>query len=463
LRAYFEGRSLPKFDFDDIRPKGTPLRTAGGVAPGPEPLRDALYRVNRLLERVDDGVRLSSLQVHDICCFLADAVRAGGIRRSAMIALFSVDDEDMLSCKAGNFLEDHPQRQRANNSAVILRHRVQRPDFDVLWERMQVSNAGEPGLFFSNSSEWGLNPCGEVSLRSHQFCNLTTVNFATVQDQQDLEQRVRAASMIATLQATYTDFHYLREDWQTVTEREALIGVSLNGLARPDLQEFDLTAAAKVVKDTNAEFAAILGINRAARTTVVKPDGTCALVLQNSSGIHAWHAPYFLRRMQLAKSESLYGYLASAAPGLVEDDLQKPQRDAFVVVPVKAPEGAQLRTEPAIDLMQRVTHVYDTWIVPGHRKGQNTNNVSTTVSVRPDEWDTVGNWVWENRNRFTAMAFLPYDGGVYTQAPFEDIMQTEYDARVQAIPPIDLSLVTEWQDATSLQSEPACAGGACAL
>lgn len=445
----------------DIRPKGSPLKTAGGKAPGPEPLRLCLERVQSILESKPDGSKLTSLEVHDINCHIADAVLSGGIRRSSMISLFDVDDELMLEAKHGEWWIDNPQRALANNSAVIVRHKVKKEIFDSIWNMMHLSNAGEPGFFFTNDKEFGINPCAEVSLRPYQFCNLTTINVSNVENQDDLNERARAAAFIATLQAGYTDFHYLREVWKSTTEKEALIGVSMTGIASHSILSLDLKEAAAVVKKENERVAKMIGINKAARCTVVKPEGTTSLLLGSSSGVHSWHADYYIRRMRVLKNESIYHYFSRYHPELLEDDQMKPERQAIISIPIKAPDGAITRQETALELLSRVSRVWEDWVREGHRKGDNVNNVSTTVSVREGEWEDVKNWMWENRDRFTALSVLPYDGGSYVQAPFEEIDEFTYHRLVSKLLPVDFSAVKEYQDETSAAKELACAGNAC--
>ena len=287
MRSYFEGTSTINFDFSDIRPKGARLVTSGGKAPGPEPLKICIRQIKSILNEKKDGDQLSPIEVHDIVCHIADAVLAGGIRRAALISLFSADDQDMLACKSGSWWEKNPQRARANNSAVIVRHRVDKAFFKDVWERIEKSNSGEPGIYFTNDKEWGCNPCCEIGLRPFQFCNLCEVNVSDVRDQEDLNNRVRAAAFLGTLQASYTDFHYLRPVWRRTTEREALLGVSLTGIGSNKAQHLDLEQAAKIAVDENKRVAEIIGIKPAARVTTIKPAGTSSLVLGCSSGIHA--------------------------------------------------------------------------------------------------------------------------------------------------------------------------------
>lgn len=461
MRAYFNGESNPEFDYSDIRPKGALLKTSGGKAPGPQPLKDCIYNIRKILDAKEPDSKLTPLEAHDIMCFIANAVLSGGIRRSAMIALFSIDDEQMLTCKFGNWFELNPQRARANNSVVVLRHKIKRKKFLELWAKIQASGSGEPGIFFSNNQEWGINPCAEISLRSNQFCNVCSVNTVDVKDQKELEARVRAAALIGTLQAGYTDFHYLRDIWKETTDKEALLGVSLAGIASGSVLKLDLKAAAGVVKAENKRVAKLIGINAAARLTCVKPDGTTSLVLGSSSGIHAWHAPYYIRRITLNKEEPIFWYLENKLPELIEDDLLLPNTDAKLMIPMKAPDNAIFRTEPALDLLERIKKVSQDWIQPGHRTGQNSHNVSATVSVKPDEWDSTGEWMWTNRKHYTSLSVLPADLGTYKQAPHEDCTEETYLKMLPLLKEIHLNKIKEFQDNTNVKGEDACGGGAC--
>ena len=231
VKSYFFGGSSIKFDFSDIRVKGSKLITSGGKAPGPQPLKECIVKIQGIFDNKIDGDQLTPLEVYDITCHLADAVLAGGIRRAALICLFSADDNDMISCKSGNWWELNSHRGRSNNSAVLLRHKITREYFMDLWKRIELSNAGEPGVYLSNDKDWLVNPCCEIALRPFQFCNLCEVNVSDVTTQEDLNNRVKTAAFIGTLQASYTDFHYLRPIWQRTTEKEALIGVSMTGIA----------------------------------------------------------------------------------------------------------------------------------------------------------------------------------------------------------------------------------------
>jgi ribonucleoside-triphosphate reductase len=465
IRSYFFGGSRLRFDYSDIRPKGARLVTSGGKAPGPQPLKECLVRVEGVLSEKADGAKLSAIEVHDIVCYIADAVLAGGIRRAALISLFSADDNEMIACKAGNWWETNSQRGRANNSAVLLRHRVTKEFFLDLWARVEASNAGEPGIYLSNDKDWGTNPCCEIGLRPFQFCNLTEVNVSNVKDQADLEERVQAAAFIGTLQAGYTDFHYLRNVWQRTTEKDALIGVSMTGIASGRVLEDDinLTQAAKVVKTENARVADAIGINHAARTTCVKPAGTTSLALGTSSGIHAWHNDYYIRRIRVGKNEPIYWHLAIHHPELVEDEYFRPHDTAVISVPQRAPEGSILRDESAFQLLRRVKKITKEWVSPGKRSGQNGHNVSATISLHENEWTDAGEWMWDNRNSYNGLAVLPHNGGTYRQAPFEDCSKEKFEAMMATLENVDLTKIVEEDDNTDLKGEAACAGGACEI
>jgi ribonucleoside-diphosphate reductase alpha chain len=463
VKSYFKGTSRIRFDFSDIRPKGARLVTSGGKAPGPQPLRECLVKVKGILDSKDEGDQLSSIEVHDIVCHIADAVLAGGIRRAALISLFSADDQAMLAAKAGSWWETNPQRGRANNSVVIMRHRIDKDTFMDLWDRVKQSGAGEPGFYFTNDKDYGCNPCCEISLRPFQFCNLTEINVSDIETQEDFENRSRAASIIGTLQAAYTDFHYLRPVWQRNTEKDYLIGVSMTGIASGRVLKLDMPKAAEIVKITNADIAEKIGIKPAARCTTVKPAGTTSLTLGTSSGIHAWHNDYYVRRIRVGKNESIYQYLLINHPELVEDEYFRPHDTAVISVPQKAPEGSITRHETALELLDRVKTVHLNWVKKGHRSGQNTNNVSATITIKPDEWVEVGEWMWENKNNYNGLSVLPYSEHSYKQAPFEDCEQETYEKLLTTLVEVNLDNVIEIEDNTNLKGEAACAGGACEI
>lgn len=777
IKSYFNGSSSIRFDYSDIRPKGSRLITSGGKAPGPEPLRIALEKIRSLLDQKNDGEQLRPIEVHDVICHIADAVLAGGIRRAALISLFSANDDEMVSSKFGSWWELNPQRGRANNSAVLLRSKVTEEFFKELWKKIELSNAGEPGIYLSHDKDWGTNPCVtgdtlvavadgrnavsikqlaeenytgpvysiqtqtgqvvtsycsrvwktrenaelvkvtlddgsefrctpdhlimlrngnyipakdleegvslmpfnskqrtdgrsyrmiqsntgrdiaqyahvaqyydivkvgydkqhihhidgdgtndlpsnleainasehnrmhmlgkqnayhkmsesqlrswkdkqskrqsgagntnsngitseelysmcfnmtlkmgrplkrkeildtcgvkflskgrlndmgvnsvgelsqrlystinhkvtsveyltqtedvydmtvegthnfgiitstqddkainssgvfihnccEIALRPFQFCNLCEVNVSDVESQEDLDERVKAAAFIGTLQAGYTDFHYLRPVWQRTTEKDALLGIGMTGIGSGKIMKLDVKSTAAIAKKENERVAGLLGIKKAARVTTVKPAGTSSLTLGCSSGIHAWHNDFYLRRVRVGKNEAIYKHLVDNHPELVEDEYFRPHDTAVISVPQKAPEGSILRTESPLELLERVKWFSQNWIKPGHRNGMNTHNISATVSIREHEWDSVGKWMWENREYFNGLSVLPFDGGNYTQAPFEDITEEKYNDLVGVLHDIDLSEVIEHDDETDLSGEIACGGGSCEI
>jgi ribonucleoside-diphosphate reductase alpha chain len=339
----------------------------------------------------------------------------------------------------------------------------------------------------------------EIALRPYQFCNLCEINASNIESQEDLEERVKAASLIGTLQAGYTNFHYLRDIWKRTTEKDALIGVGMTGIGSGTVLKYDLEAAAKVVMKENARVAKLIGINKSARTTTVKPSGTSSLVLGTASGIHAWHNDYYIRRIRVGKNEAIYTYLSIYHPELIEDEYFKPKEQAVISVPVKAPEGSIFRFESPMSLLERVRLFNTKWVKSGHRDGQNTHNVSVTVSIKKEaekvsklddngiqlldsnsqpimedrrdadgnviykinEWPAIGEWMWANRTTFNGISVLPYDGGTYLQAPFTDCSKDTYDKMMKSLSNIDLTKVIEMTDNTNLSGEAACSGGAC--
>ena len=452
-----------EFDLSDIRQKGALLITAGGKAPGPEPLRIALVKIEAILRNKADRTKLTDLECHDIQCHIADSVLAGGIRRAAMISLFDLDSSAMLNSKAGSWWEENPQRGRANNSVVLVRHKIDKKTFDKVWERIEASGSGEPGIYLTNDKDWGTNPCCEIALRPNQFCNLTEINMSDIEDQNDFNARSSAASFLGTLQAAYSDFHYLRDIWRKNTEKDALLGVSMTGIASKSNLELNYEEAANHVKETNKGIASMLGINAAARTTAVKPAGTTSLVLGTSSGIHAWHNDYYIRRMRLGKNEAIYSYLAINHPELLEDEYFNPTLQSVISVPQMAPEGAITRYESTLDLLERVKLISKDWVKPGHVKGNNTHNVSCTVSVRDDEWKIIGEWMWANKDYYNGLSVLPYNGGTYKQTPFEDCTKEVYEKMMLALKDVDLSGVIEVQDNTNFTDAVACGAGGCEI
>ena len=467
LKSYLGyAKSKPRFDFSDIRPKGARLVTAGGKAPGPEPLRRCLHEIELILDRKNNNDKLTPLECHDILCHIADSVLAGGIRRSAMISLFSADDKEMLSCKSGKWYELNSQRGRANNSVVLLRHKATESFFNNLWKNVQASGFGEPGFYWTHDKEWGTNPCCEIALRPNTFCNLCELNGSNLESIEDFNERSKVAAFFGTLQAGFTDFHYLRDVWKRNTEKDALIGVGITGICNGVINNYtadELKQGAEVVKQENIRVAALIGINKAARCTTVKPSGTSSCVLGTSSGIHAWHSEYYIRNIQCAVGDNLYNFFNENHPELIKI-MEWDPNSAVIACPQHAPQNAVLREdETAQTMLERVNLFNMNWVREGYNSGQNHNNVSATVSIKEEEWDTVGKWMWDKRDNYNGLSVLPYDGGMYKNAPFETCSKEEYERLMNIIDknPIDLTKIVEEEDNTNLNDQVACAGGAC--
>tara|TARA_R110002050_G_scaffold164481_1_gene294557 strand:- start:17706 stop:19586 length:1881 start_codon:yes stop_codon:yes gene_type:complete len=462
FRSYTgELSQTPRFIYDDIRPKGSLLKTSGGRAPGSAPLRKCLVIIESILSNKNNNSKLTTIEAHDILCHIADAVLSGGIRRAAMISLFSIDDMNMINSKAGQFWESNPQRARANNSAVILRHKIDKETFTDLWKRIEGTGTGEPGLYFTNDKDWGTNPCCEIALRPYQFCNLTECNVSNVEGQDDLNARVKAATFLGTLQASYTDFHYLRSIWKKTTEKDALLGVSMTGLASNKTSQLDITGSVQIAKEENKRVAKILGVNEAARLTCIKPSGTASCVLGTSSGIHAWHSPFYIRRIRVNNDEPIAMYLQANHPELMELDSFNPD-GSCISIPQKAPINAiTSKDEDVFSFLERVKDASLRWVRPGHENGQNTHNVSATVYINDGQWEEVGNWMWLNRHFYNGLSCFPFDEKAYPQPPFEACDEETYDKMMQSLNKLDLSNVIETNDSTDFGNNPACAGGAC--
>ena len=464
MKAYFHGASMPRFDFSDIRSKGSRLVTSGGKAPGSAPLERALFEIALILRKTPRGYKLRPIDVFDINCHIANAVLAGGIRRSATIALFDHYDEDMLTSKNTENLDGNTQRYRANISAVLHRKKTNKEDFDRVFDRLQVGNTGEPGFFWTSDYNVGTNPCAEISVNDMGLCNLTEVNLSIIKTQEELEDRVKSAAFIGTLQAGYTDFFYLRDGWKKTAERDALLGVSLTGIASCTvLDELDFKKAAKVAIKENKRVAEIIGINEAKRVTTVKPSGTTSLSLRTSSGIHGWHSPYYIRRQKFSKSEPIYTYLKGQLPDCVVDDLENPTASGVLEIPVKSPTGARFRDEGAFNLLERGGKFNTEWVASGHVEGVNKHNVSCTISVKQDEWNSTKNWMWDNRRDYAGVALFPYWDADLPQLPFEEITEEEYLKREAFLKDIELTDIIETEDGTDLTGEIACGGAGCEI
>jgi ribonucleoside-diphosphate reductase alpha chain len=460
--SYFLGTPKPIFDYNLIRPKGSRLKTTGARAPGPDGLK-------AMLELFESKIKLAAyrklkpIEVHDLVCILSDCVRSGGIRRSALISLFDRDDVEMLTSKHGEWWKEHPYRARANNSAVLPRQNVTEEEFNYIFEMCETSGSGEPGFSWTNDTNMGWNPCHEISLNAHQFCNLTTINVSTVRDKADLLKRAHYASLLGTVQAAYTNFPLLRPIWKETTEREALLGVSMTGVADnlSVLTDEAIVEAAKKVLEANENTAKIIGINVAARATAIKPEGTASCVLASSSGVHDRHDDFYIRRIRMGKDDPLYKYLLNKVPELCEDDKMS-ITEGIISIPQKSPVGAFSRANnTALGLAERAVRLNKLWVHSGYRSGPNNHNVSTTITVKKDEWNPLKKYMWENRNEYSGISLLPYDDFTYEQMPFESCDEQKFEEMKKLIKNIDLSEIKESDDNTSRTEALACVAGVC--
>jgi ribonucleoside-triphosphate reductase (thioredoxin) len=460
-----------RFVYSSIRERGSSLST-GGTASGPESLRVMHENIRALLRRAI-GRKLTPIEAHDVMCLMADVVVVGGVRRAALISLFDRHDEKMMAAKLGTWWETHPYRARANNSAVILRTASTFSDDlrDVLGACFS-SQCGEPGISLTNDPDYGFNPCHEISLRNGQLCNLSEVNAASCASPQEFYAAVESAAIIGTLQASYTDFPYLQPKWRENCERDALLGVSITGQAQvwPLLcQPGILRTAAHIAVETNRLWAKRLGIRPAARVTTTKPSGTTSAWLGTTSGIHAAHAEFFLRRVRVDRNDEFGRYFTNHfgvgdanSGSFIENDAFSPE-NVVITVPMRMTGSIRRNQESATALMDRAKHVYSNWILPGHVEGPNTHNVSLTVPYLPEEENEVLDWMRRNRDSWSGISLLPYNGGTYQQAPFEEITAEEFELRSISTPKVDFAGLrfAERAPDTEVIREMACAGGAC--
>jgi ribonucleoside-triphosphate reductase (thioredoxin) len=499
LRSYYEG-FVVEFNYDNIRGRGEPIRTAGGKAPGHLPLKKALLKIEDKLKQAS-GRKLRPIEVYDIVMYIAGAVLAGGVRRSATLCLFSLDDEEMATAKTGTWFETNPQRAYSNNSALLTRSEVTKEAFLKLFERQK--EFGEPGFYFSAHPDYGANPCVEIGLypkvvvrdediqglrklgyhgelkagtelSGWQMCNLTTINGRLAVDEANFYRLCRNASIIGTLQAAYTHIPYLGPVTRFINERESLLGVSICGiLDNPDvlLDKDILSRGAEVVSATNLLFSRLVDINPAARTTCVKPEGTASLLLECGSGIHPHHSKRYFRRVQINRLDPVYSHFRGINPHMCEKSVYNPSTDDVITFPVEAPQGALCRHDlSALDFLEKVRFVQKYWVeagtahenvAPGLR-----HNVSNTVSVREDEWDAVEEHIWANRDHYTGIALLHDTGDkVYAQAPREEVATQDDIVKWNKLEyqPVDYRSLHEDADHTKLQDVVACAGGACEI
>jgi ribonucleoside-diphosphate reductase alpha chain len=466
---------VPKWDVSAVRPAGTRLKTFGGRASGPEPLVE-LFKYVVAKFKAAQGRKLFSLEAHDILCKIGEVVVVGGVRRSAMISLSDLGDDRMAHAKAGNWWDGNGQRALANNSAVY----DVKPDvgqFMREWSNIYESHSGERGIFNRYASEiqagkngrralgkeWGTNPCSEIILRPYQFCNLSSVIVRADDTVESLKEKVAVATILGTFQSTLTNFPYLRKVWQTNTEEERLLGVSMTGILDNTLlnNAYDkglperLEELKTVAVETNKNLAAELGINASAAITCVKPEGTVSQLTGTASGIHPQHSAYFIRRVRSDAKDPLTQFLKdSGFPW--EPCVMKPESTAIFSFPMKTPEGARLRED-----LSAIEHL-DLWLT--FQRHWCEHKPSVTISVNENEWPKVGAWTWENFDEITGVSYLPMDGGTYRQAPYESIDQALYEKLVSEMPTsIDWEGMVEKTDNVEGAQMLACTAGICEI
>lgn len=495
LDSYLSGTYI-EFSYHKIRPEGSPLVVSGGKAPGHRGLKIALERVREILDRAQ-GRKMRPVECHRIMCHLADAVLSGGVRRSSLISLFSFEDSEMLYLKTGNWFPNEPWLANANNSVVLKRDDVKKKQFKKIFQ--MTRQWGEPGFYFTNSYDYATNPCAEIGLNpvlvvdelvkslaekkgiplsigerytGFSFCNLCELNASKFTSLEDFLEAAEAATFIGTLQASYTDLPYLGWVSELIAERDALLGIGMTGIMdAPEIAlnpEYQRIVANKV-KEWNAEVAKLIGIQPAARTTTVKPSGTSSLRLGCvGSGIHFHHGKRYFRRVTANENEPVFQYFRKQNPHMC---VRKPNGDSVIEFVVEAPEGAKLKTDyGAIEFLDMVKSTQVNWVQEGTARTEHSpglsHNVSNTVEVKPEEWDKVCEYLWDNRDCFTGVSFLPSSGDKdYAFAPMERISTPGDEARWNAIlenyTPVDYSLMVEEEDTTNLKGEGACIAGAC--
>jgi len=430
------------FDYSNIREKGSQLSSGVGKAPGFEPLQNGLEKIRELLDQcVENGrKKLRPIDAYDIVMHSSDAVLSGGVRRSASLALFSANDQEMAKAKTGNWYVDNPQRARSNNSALLLKDDTTLEQFTKLME--SVKEFGEPGFIWSDSTEMTFNPCVEVGMwpvdektgkSGWQGCNLSTINCSSVSDEEDFYERCKAAAIIGTLQAGFTKLDYLGEISNNIFEREALLGVSLTGIMEKHelvLTEKVLKAGAKIAVETNKELSKKININQAARVTCLKPEGTSSSMLGTSSGIHPHHAKRYIRHVQANILEAPYQHFKNYNPHACEKSSWSANNtDEVIKFPVEVPDGSKLKNQlPAVEMLSVVKDTQKNWVHSGKNRSLCTqdflsHNVSNTVTVKPDEWQDVTKYIYQNRKYFAGISLIPQSGDKdYPQAPFTTVL-----------------------------------------
>ena len=474
LIALLYSGEIAKWDISKVRPAGERLKTFGGRASGPRPLEE-LFRFTVSKFKGAVGRRLSSIECHDILCKIGEVVVVGGVRRSAMISLSELEDDRMRHAKSGNWWEQNGQRALANNSATY----EAKPDIGQFlqeWTSLYHSHSGERGIFSRAASksqaakngrrnpnyEFGTNPCSEIILRPYQFCNLTEVVVRAEDTLETLANKVRLATILGTFQATMTHFPYLRKVWQKNTEEERLLGVSLTGILDNEWMGKVCESTAKnleqlrqITVDTNVQYSSVLGIPQSAAITCVKPSGTVSQLVNSASGIHTRHSPYYIRRVRGDKKDPLSQFMVNAGIP-AEDCVMRPESTVVFSFPQKAPEGA--RTREALTALQHL----DLWMQ--YQRYWCEHKPSVTISVKENEWMDVGAWVWNNFDEISGISFLPWDGGTYRQAPYEECDEDQYKALLDKMPAtITWDVLSEQDDNVEGAQMLACVSGTCEI
>ena len=475
---------IPQWDMSKIRPAGSPLKTFGGRASGPEPL-EALFNFTVNVFKNANGRKLSSIECHDIVCKIAEIVVVGGVRRSALISLSNLSDDRMRAAKHGQWWTTEPQRALANNSACY----TEKPDIGVFmdeWKALYESKSGERGIFNRESAvkmaeksgrrntedyDFGTNPCSEIILRNREFCNLSEVVVRVTDTRKTLLEKVRLATILGTFQSTLVNFKYVSSAWRKNCEEERLLGVSLTGIMDNPLtngkEYFERTQAHKlptILQDlrneavrTNAEFAKKIGINQSVAVTCIKPSGTVSQLVDAASGIHARHNPYYIRTVRGDKKDPLTKMMMDAGFP-VEDDAMNPSHTSVFSFPMKVDEGAVFRTDlTAIEQLEL-------WLT--YQKYWCEHKPSVTISVKEDEWFDVGAWVYKHFDYMSGVSFLPFTEHTYKQAPYQDIKKEEYELLLEQMPKeVEWSKLSEYEktDMTIGSQELACAAGGCEI
>ena len=475
LIALLYAGELPKWDVSKVRPKGARLKVFGGRASGPEPLVSLFEFVTNKFKGAA-GRKLSSLECHDIMCKIGEVVVVGGVRRSAMISLSDLSDDRMRHAKAGAWWEREKQRALANNSAAYnVKPTV--GEFMSEWLALYQSYSGERGIFSrdaaistvkkngrrDSSYEFGTNPCSEIILRPYQFCNLTEVVARAEDNADSLQRKVRLATILGTFQSTLTDFPYLRKIWQKNTEEERLLGVSITGILDcpllNNIHDEGLSSRLEQLRElsvvTNKELANELGIPQSAAITCVKPSGTVSQLVDSASGIHARHSEYYIRRVRNDNKDPITDFLkAQGVPN--EPDVMNPSATTVFSFPMKSPEGCVVR-----DQLDSFTHL-KLWLT--YQRHWCEHKPSVTVYVKEADWPSVGAWVWEHFDEISGISFLPWDGGSYQQAPYEEINKEQYESALAAMPKVvDWESFIETTDNVEGAQQLACVSGVCEI